>query len=269
MDIITHTLSGLAIGTVAIQFSDQNAKSKFGLLALSAFGGALPDLDAISLWSKFDDTLGSFFGLKNSGSEIYFSKFWYSHHGFLHSLAAAILIAIFLLLVYHFLKISADKSSPRPLVVSLRSGRIYWLTFLLAFTVHLVEDMPTPASVWGGVNFFWPSESYIGGTGHIWWWNNYDIFLIVLSVVTLNLIVAVCRTFIQMNAPLIAASVLVLGFSIALFQIKSRGFDFSYQGFTQDFQIMEAKSKEIQREILGEELYALMIKLDNKIPLNF
>lgn len=269
MDIITHTLSGLAVGTVAISYSNNSVKEKLKLLALSAFGGALPDLDAISLWSKFDNTIGNFLSLENTGSEIYFAKFWYSHHGFLHSVTAALLIAIFLFIVSHFLKSQFRGPSKPSIVESLKSKMIYLLTFILAFAVHLLEDMPTPASVWGGVNFFWPSESYIGGTGDIWWWNNYDIFLIVLAVVFLNLLIAVFRHFIRLNARAITTAIFMLGFTIAVIQINSRGYDFSYQGYTQDFQIMEAKSKEIQRDILGEELYALMIELDNKIPLNF
>jgi hypothetical protein len=55
--------------------------------------------------------------------------------------------------------------------------------------------MPTPASTWGGVNFFWPFKTYIGGTGHIWWWNNYDIFLIVVAVIIINLIMAIVQNY--------------------------------------------------------------------------
>ena len=55
-------------------------------------------------------------------------------------------------------------------------------------------------TVWNGVNFFWPSKYYIGGTGDIWWWNNYDIFLIVLSVVLTN-------TVILLSAPLIGKKI--------------------------------------------------------------
>ena len=58
MDIITHTLSGVATGTVVMSFSPKGYKAKLGILSISGFGAALPDLDAISLWSRFDNLFG-------------------------------------------------------------------------------------------------------------------------------------------------------------------------------------------------------------------
>jgi hypothetical protein len=63
------------------------------VIGFSGLGGALPDFDAISLWSGFDKTFGKLFNLSNSGEVIYFSKFWYSHHGFLHSILASVILA--------------------------------------------------------------------------------------------------------------------------------------------------------------------------------
>jgi len=269
MDIITHTLSGLAVGTVAISYTNKDVKAKLGLLTLSAFAAALPDLDAISLWSGFDATIGRTFGLNNPGREIYFAKFWYSHHAFLHSLTAGILIGMLLFLIYHILKMNFSNASGWGAGDSFKSGKIYFVTFIVAFSVHLIEDMPTPSSVWGGVNLFWPSATYVGGTGDIWWWNNYDIFLIVLLVIFLNLSINILSTFIKIKSRLIATSFFALGIILITIQIKSRNYDFSYTGFTQEFQVMEAKSKEIQREILGENLYHLMESIDRKTPLNF
>lgn len=269
MDIITHTLSGVAIGTVVISYTNRSLKEKIGLLSLSAFGGALPDLDAISLWSKFDAYFGNFFGLQNTGREIYFSKLWYSHHGFLHSITAGFTIAIFLFIVFYFFKNGFLSASLTAMIKSLKSEKIYFLTFIFAFSIHLIEDMPTPASVWGGVNFFWPSDTYIGGTGDIWWWNNYDIFLIVVIVILLNSLVSFLRKLTWIKSRVITTTIFVLGFTLALIQIKSRNYDFNYQGFTPEFQVMEVRSKEIQKEILGEHTYSIMEKLDNNIPLNF
>ena len=269
MDIITHTLSGVAIGSVAISYSDKNVGRKIGVLAVSVFAAALPDLDVISLWSGFDDTIGSTFGLRNPGKEIYFSKFWYSHHAFLHSLAAAIMGAVLLFLIYHCFKSGAAYFQKSKAVESFRTGRVYFVTFLLAFLIHLIEDMPTPASVWGGVNFFWPSANYIGGTGEIWWWNNYDIFLIVFIVILFNLTISIIARFINIKPHVFTTFAFLIGLILATVQIKTRNYDFNYQGFTQDFQVMEAKSKAIQKEILGEDIYAIMVTLDNKIPLNF
>ncbi|MBC7485616.1 MAG: metal-dependent hydrolase [Cytophagaceae bacterium] len=89
MDIITHGLSGVAVGKVAASFTGKGVKNKMTIVLLSGLAAILPDFDALSLWSKFDATIGKLFNLQHSGKGIYFSKFWYSHHGFLHSLVAA------------------------------------------------------------------------------------------------------------------------------------------------------------------------------------
>lgn len=96
MDILTHTLCGVAAGTVLAGFSRKSPKYKLSVIAVSGVGGALPDMDAISLWSKFDGTFGAIFQLNHSGKEIYTSKFWYSHHAFFHSVLAGILFSLLL-----------------------------------------------------------------------------------------------------------------------------------------------------------------------------
>jgi len=50
MDIISHTLTGVAVGTVVATYSDQSWRSKTLIILTGGFGGALPDLDAVSLW---------------------------------------------------------------------------------------------------------------------------------------------------------------------------------------------------------------------------
>ena len=54
-----------------------------------------------------------------------------------------------------------------------------------------------------------------------------------------------------------------------MYQIKSRPVDFNYVGHTVEYYNLERKSKIVQKEILGNYLYEIMVKLDNKIPLNF
>jgi hypothetical protein len=90
LDILSHSLSGLALGTVLASFA-QGPRRKLAILGIATFGGALPDLDAISMWSGFDRTFGSWFQLNQSGRFIYSAKFWYSHHAFFHSLLAPLL----------------------------------------------------------------------------------------------------------------------------------------------------------------------------------
>src|SRR6056297_2229310 len=143
MDIVTHALSGVATGTVVMSFSRRGFLEKTGIVSISALGAALPDLDAISLWSRFDNTIGKIFGLEHSGKEIYFSKFWYSHHSFLHSLLAGFLIAISIWLCVFFLSSRRTKRSFSSLISSLHEYKLILVGFLSGFFVHLLGDIPT------------------------------------------------------------------------------------------------------------------------------
>lgn len=266
MDILTHTLSGVAIGTVVSSFSNHGFKKRLKIVLMSGFAGALPDLDAISLWSGFDSSIGNFFNLSTPGKEIYSGKFWYSHHAFLHSLSAAFLIASFIGLTHYLFDRNFREIR---FVDSIKKNRLLLIGFILGYTIHLIEDMPTPASTWGGVNLFWPSKAYIGGTGDIWWWNNYDIFLIVISVILLNLLLTLIRKFVQFKLGRFTVGVFIAGFLLALIQVKSRDFDFAYSGHAPRYQEYEAISKQLQRDILGNRMYLLMEKFDNKLSIYF
>ncbi|MEN7551285.1 metal-dependent hydrolase [Rapidithrix thailandica] len=265
MDILTHTLSGVAAGTVVAGFSSKGFRKKTGIIALGGLGGALPDLDAFSLWSGFDTYIGKALALSHSGKEIYFSKFWYSHHGFLHSITASLLLVFLMACLVFWVK----RNSSYNLLQSVKKKQLFYLSFVFGFLLHLLEDMPTPSSVWGGVNFFWPSREYIGGTGQIWWWNNYDIFLIVTGVIVLNCLLLVLRRFIRFDGRKFTVAVFMLGFTLALVQINTRGFDFHYTGHTPKYQEYEAKSKEIQKQLLGEKLYGWMQLFDNQLKIYF
>ncbi|KXX69783.1 metal-dependent hydrolase [Flammeovirga sp. SJP92] len=269
MDILTHTLSGVAVGTVASSFDNSGFTQKLKIILLSGIAGALPDLDAISLWSGFDSTLGTLFNLSTSGRDIYSAKFWYSHHAFLHSAVAGLLITGVLGVLFMLLG-SSPKSGKKKSRLSILSKERFTLTaFFFGFLMHLIEDMPTPASTWGGVNLLWPSNTYIGGFGYIWWWNNYDIFLIVVSVIIANILLMAIGGFLDFNIKRLTVMVFTLGFILAVYQIKTRGFDFAYKGRTVKYQEYETKSKEIQKEILGEKLYTLMESFDNKLRIYF
>lgn len=260
MDILTHSLSGLAIGTVLSSYSDKNIKPKIGIIMLAGFAAAVPDLDAISLWSKFDNTIGKVFSLSHKGNEIYYSKFWYSHHGFLHSIIAGILITLFLgILIYLFKKKKTFSLNQKLAFVGL----------FLGFLIHLFEDMPTPSSVWGGVNLLWPLKPYIGGSGDIWWWNNYDLLIIIFIVVCINLLTLVAEHFIKFKAYKLTTIVFIFGFILSIIQIKSRGIEFNYTGFTSRFNELELKSKEVQKHILGDKIYNIMLSIDSHLPINF
>lgn len=266
MDILSHAFSGLAISTVAASFSSGGLKRKLGIMLLGLFAGALPDLDAVSLWSKFDDSIGHVLNLKHTGKQIYFGKLLYSHHGALHSLTLAFLIPMIFVLSLALGKRVINKT---PFNSTIRKNMIKMITFFLAFSIHLLEDMPTPACVWGGVNFLWPSSAYYGGFGKIWWWNNYDIFLIILSIIVLNLAIHSINTVKKIPVKKITSGIFIIGVSLTIFQINTRGFDFSYTGHSPKYQEFEKQSKSIQRNILGERLYQIMTGFDNSISLNF
>jgi len=266
MDILTHTLSGVAIGTVVSSYTDRSFGDKLKIVLLAAVGGALPDLDALSLWSKFDATVGALFNLSVSGKTIYYGKFWYSHHAFFHSILAGILITTMLGLTSYLVDLGLKRKT---IFERFYEKRLFLIGFFLGFMIHLIEDMPTPASTWGGVNFFWPSASYLGGTGAIWWWNNYDIFLIVLSVVVVNLILHLGQRIISYNLKIWTTGIFISGLVLSIIQISTRDFNFAYTGHATKYDVFEAKSKQLQQEILGERLYRIMEKFDHQLAVYF
>lgn len=264
MDILTHIISGLAISTLTIPFCKAETHVKIGMVLAGCIGGAMPDIDALSMWSNFDIRIGNLLKLQLPGKEIYSAKLWYSHHGFFHSLFAGLLFSF---IIFGLLKFMSAKK-PRIEKKYYRSEYFIAGTFFLAFVLHLFEDMPTPASSWGGVRFFWPSSSYIGGFGKIWWWNNYDIFLLVCSIVALNLS---CILMVRNKRVkyIFNLSIFVLGSFLAIHQINTRSVEFKYTGHTVNYYEYESQSLKIQQDILGDRLYTMMHKLDDSIPLHF
>ncbi len=260
MDIISHTLTGIAVGTVVASLSKASLKKKLGIVLIGGLGGALPDIDAFSYWSKFDTTIGDFLNLEHTGRQIYGGKFWYSHHAALHSVLAPLLIVVFYALIQFV------KNKNFNFLVSKKYGLG---AFFFGFLFHLFEDMPTPASVWGGVNLFFPSSQYIGGYGKIWWWNNYDLVLIIFSVIVLNSFVNLIKLIPNQFKITCCLLFFSLGIGAYLYQINTRPVDFSYSGRTTKYQEFELQSKQIQKEILGENLFDIMVYIDSKIPLNF
>lgn len=269
MDILTHTLSGLAVGTVVSAFSNKGFKERLKIVLISGFAGAIPDIDTISYWPGFDSSIGAFFNLPHSGRAIYSGKLWYSHHAFSHSLVAAFLFTGIIGLITYLAGADFRNRRYGSLAKSVKKNSLLLSGALLGFILHLLEDMPTPSASWGGVNFFWPSESYIGGTGDIWWWNNYDIFLIVLSALVINLILPLIRIAIRFDLRKFTTSVFLIGLTLACIQIKSRDYDFSYTVNRGQYQEFEIKSKALQKDILGDKLFHLMEKMDAKLKLPF
>jgi hypothetical protein len=278
MDILTHTVCGLAVGgLVAGIVSKETVRRKekyrggahvsrrLKIVLAGVAGGAFPDIDAVSLWSKFDETAGKWFGLHHSGSEIYSGKLWYSHHAFFHSVSAALLAGCVIAGVLFLLRQPAYGSFRK----FVRHQYPAYIAFVAAYVAHLLCDCITPGSVWGGVRMFFPLQMYIGGWGNVWWWNNYDIFLILFLCSMLNLTWLIIFLRKSIRARIVPVTITLAAFAWMTVQISCRRTDYAYEGHTAHYAKMETASKAEQQRILGTKLYRLMEKFDNTLPFFF
>jgi hypothetical protein len=268
MDLLTHIISGIAVSSVVASTNSKIIPAP-RILAVGALGGAFPDIDAISLWSRFDATIGKWFGLAHTGREIYSGKFWYSHHGFFHSIAAAVMVGFLLgclAYLYHRLRWQRQRD---PFSRYLKTGLPVYLVFVLGCLAHVAGDLITPASVWGGARLFWPYAGYTGGWGNVWWWNNYDIFLIISAGTCLNILLIAVAKHIRFRPGIIAIFV-VLHILVGVWrQAATRQTDYAYTGNTGQYQQLEEKSKTEQQRILGPKLYRAMDRFDHWLIINF
>lgn len=262
MDILTHTLSGFAVGTVMASYSSGTWKTKASIILFSGLGGTLPDIDAISMWSKFDATIGRLFNLEHSGKVIYSAKLWYSHHSFMHSLLAAL---VFATLIGFSFWLFSKKERHSSLASVFWNRNLLLLGFVLGFVIHLLQDMITPAGPWGGVRLFFPSEVYIGGTGDIWWWNSYNLFLVVVGVLLLNSCLLFALSWFKVKPYKYITSIFLIGFICFVWQMKRIDFNFNGKAYAE----CEQRSKEIQKGILSDGMYDKMEKLDRLLIIHF
>lgn len=266
MDLLTHIAAGAAVGTTVAVCMNGGVAKKAAVLCAGATGGFVPDIDAISLWSKFDATFGRLFNLSHTGRDIYSAKFWYSHHAFMHSLAACLLFAALFLVVMYLVRSRVGGMSWTSFRDVVKRNGLLVVAFISGYILHLICDMPTPASSWGGVNLLFPLQPYIGGWGNIWWWNNYDIFLIISGVIVVNVLMLSFSKVIKRRFRRYLSGALLTVATVAVaIQISNRGVDFNSGTYQQN----ETRSKEIQKKILGKKLYEKMEKLDSVIPLYF
>jgi len=270
MDIASHTLSGIAAGTAVAAFFVHKRKifKSIPILLGGMVGGFLPDIDAVSLWSGFDATFGKLFGLSASGQKIYFSTYMLSHHSAMHSIAAALFFTLCFLLLAYIIQILYLKNNALKDVL-IKSGPTA-LAFFIGFNFHLLGDMPTPGYVWGGIRLWWPSESYSGGTDQIWWWNNYDIFLFILTTVLINLfIIPFIKNSKFVFLKIIPAFLVVLMIILSVIQVNTRQYSYPYKNYRKEFAGFEKKSLIEQQKILGMRTYKIMRAIDKKIPFPF
>jgi inner membrane protein len=268
MDIITHTLSGIAVATGVVGLSGKPWNKKILVICCGAVGALLPDMDAVTRWPGFDATIGRWLDLPQSGRAIYFANFWYSHHNFCHSLAAGVLFTLLLGIVVHRVqKLSVGKRG-RP--TFLKSSWIYLSVFFLGFCMHLLGDIPTPDSTWKGIKLFWPLATPVGGSGHIWWWNNYDIFILLLAGCGINSIIIFLNSrFKHRILSFMPILLCIFVFGVAVFQITHRPIRFAGPGSASTHAEKERQSLAIQKEILGKALYHYMVAMDRHVPIPF
>jgi len=55
MDILTHALSGIAVGTVVTSFSNKSLWNKLGVTAIAGFGALLPDFENLGIGRELLD----------------------------------------------------------------------------------------------------------------------------------------------------------------------------------------------------------------------
>lgn len=266
MDILIHTLSGTATAGLISTFARVKTKTKLLFMLLGGFAAALPDIDAISLWSKFDSTIGSWLQLNHTGTEIYFGKFWYSHHGFFHSLlAAAITTFLFICIRKIFMKGKNWKA-----YVNMPQTKWIALLFFCCYLSHLIGDLPTPGAAWGGIRLFFPLNTYIGGFGTTWWWNNYDVFLSLLTVTILLLLLAFMEElFLRKDYMRISILVYVCCVSFCIYFVTHRSISYAYKGNTLRYTYYERSSQIDQYSRLRKRLFRIMVKFDNQLPIYF
>lgn len=262
MDILIHTLSGTATATVIAALHRCRPSQKIKILGVGAFAGALPDFDAISLWSRFDRTIGTWFNLEHSGREIYFGKFWYSHHVFMHSLLCDVLLTVFLAMCGCWIYQHWFKRAPC-YWSGMRYLSVYVLTFFLAYFSHLLGDLPTPGGSWGGINLWFPFTEFTGGWGYTWWWNNYDIFLILLSCILLNITIMICWGRWEKVLMYLPGGIYLCAVGLICYQLSQRPANLNSHSSK------EQQSLQIQKEILGEKLFLMMRRFDQALPVYF
>ena len=267
MDILIHTLSGTTTAAFISTFSKSSSRvTKLLWVLLGGFAGALPDIDAISLWSKFDGTIGKWLHLSHSGAEIYFGKFWYSHHGFFHSIVAAILLSFVFICIR---KIFSKKINWKQ-YIQLKQTQFVFAIFFFSYISHLIGDLPTPGAVWGGVRLFFPFEIYVGGYGTTWWWNNYDVFLCLANAsIFFVLIILLENKFYKNDYIKFSIALYILSVSYCIYSVTHRSISYAYEGNTSRYEYYERISKQDQFNKLGPWAYFKMFKLDKKLPLYF
>lgn len=264
MDAVTNVLLGIFAGLIVAGWNRSRPAQRLKLILIGVIGATLPSVDEITLWAGFDEYIAPIFQLDTPGHILYFSKVWYGHQGFFHSLLAAALCSLLIGLVlstwYYYIERGTSTWQ-----AAFRYMGIYMATTALGFCLHLCGDLVAPGGPWEGIRLFYPLDQYVGGWGLTWWWNNYDLDLIIL------LSISICAIFLHTAHPLKKGfrmmPTLVLGCCMLTisWQLSQRSFDFNVDSYV----AREAASKHIQRQVLGESVTQWMEWIDRRLPVYF
>lgn len=262
MDIITQVLGGMCAATGVAALCRCRPAQRVKIVLMGAIGGAFPDLDTITIWPGFDQIAGSWLGV--SGADLYFDQAWYSHQGFFHSLLGMIVFT--LLLWWSSSHVYANSLRRAPNTASAFGYlRPYFVAFALGFGLHLLGDLFTPGGPWGGICLFYPFDAYVGGWGKVWWWNNYDVALILVLGILINFFSLVSFSMLSLAGRFTPIVVFVCSLLLIGYQLNLRSFDYNTYGYT----VREQASLEFQQRHLPHKLYQLMWRVDRKLPVYF
>jgi len=260
MDIVTHATSGAVCGA-AVALGLRGAPAPvLASLVLGGLGGLLPDLDALTRAPGYD-ALAAAWGLP-PGTALYFGSRWCSHHHLAHSLAAGVGVTVALALALALGRLLGERQPAEawwPVLLAPAS-------LLAGFLAHLAGDLVTPASVWGGIQLFWPSPRMVGGWGWAWWFNNYDL-LIAQAVALLGVLAA---SLVPRTRPVLARAlplaVLALDLLACAVLLGLREGDYAYVGHTPDYAALEQASLDEQRRLLPPAVFERCRALDEALP---
>lgn len=268
MDIFTHTLTGMAAAGAISSIGPRSCWRKVLMMCCGGIGAVLPDLDTITRWHRFDEVIGTILDLSTKGKEMYYDNHWYSHHNASHSLAAGAASAlVFALLLYLARRFSFWKTAG---INQAQSIKWYSLAFFAGYIMHLLGDLPTPGYVWEGIRLWWPLSTPVGGTGHLWWFNNYDIFLLFLTAnMIMVIMILLAHIFKKPVLTYLPATIFALAILASFYQITQRPINFKYGGQTVSYAEKEKQSLAIQKSILGNRLYRVMRAFDRRVKIPF
>lgn len=172
MHLISHIGSGICLGSIVYSLKRGNhEKSPFTIPLLIGAGAMLPDLDGVSIFFNHS---------------VYYSSFWYSHHGALHSLFGIIPVSILvsLLITRVGRRVFENKFLHSHLSIF---GLLY-----IGSVIHILEDLPCPPGPWQGLMVFWPlSTERYGGWGNIWWLDEYSMAVTTIGSICSMIILLV------------------------------------------------------------------------------